>query len=151
MNATLTSANQNLLACPFCGQAAAVHEMRYINTGRLYGYQIKCGGCDLEIKEQPACWLAGKENEEMLNARISLVTRWNTRHASSEETSRKTKKMKALPKTLYIRREVDGNNSYLVAEETMRDQSDLAEKRVVGEYKLVQTLEVTAEVKAVKK
>lgn len=59
--------------------------------------------------------------------------------------------MKALPKTLYIRREADGNSSYLVAEETVRDQSDLTEKRIVGEYKLVQTLEVTTEVKAVKK
>lgn len=59
--------------------------------------------------------------------------------------------MKALPKTLYVRREVDRDTTYLVAEESVRDQSDLTEKRIVGEYKLVQTLEVTTEVKTVKK
>ena len=60
-------------------------------------------------------------------------------------------KMKPLPKTLYVRRETDGDEDYLVAQETLREQSDLDEKRIVGEYKLVQTLIVSAEVKAVKK
>ena len=59
--------------------------------------------------------------------------------------------MKALPKTVYIRREIDGDESYLVSEETMRAQTDLTEKRIVGKYTLVQTFEVTAEVKTVKK
>lgn len=61
--------------------------------------------------------------------------------------------MKSLPKTLYVRRDTDGDETFLVAEETLRDQSDLEEKRIVGEYKLVQTFEVTAEVevKTVKK
>jgi len=60
-------------------------------------------------------------------------------------------KMKPLPKTLYVRRENHGDSDYLVAEETLREQSDLEERRIVGEYKLVQTLIVSAEVKVVKK
>lgn len=69
----------DLLGCPFCGGTPKVTELRYINTGRLYGYWLKCGGCGLEIKEQPGCWPAGKENEEMLEAKEALVMRWNRR------------------------------------------------------------------------
>lgn len=54
--------------------------------------------------------------------------------------------MKPLPKTIYIRREVDGDTSYLLAEESLKDQCDLNEIRAVGEYRLVQSLMVHAEV-----
>jgi hypothetical protein len=56
-----------------------------------------------------------------------------------------------LPKTLYVRREIDGDANYLVAEETLRDQLDAVEKRLVGRYELVSTQEVSAEIKSVKK
>jgi len=71
--------SSDLLACPFCGAIPKICEMRYINTGRLYGYRLKCGTCGLGVKEQPVCWPAGKENEEMLEAKVALVKRWNTR------------------------------------------------------------------------
>jgi hypothetical protein len=58
---------------------------------------------------------------------------------------------KKLPKTLYVRREVDGDNAYLVAEESMREQLDVTETRLVGEYKLVSQCEVSAEIKTVQK
>lgn len=56
-----------------------------------------------------------------------------------------------LPKTLYIRREADGKESYLVAFETTREHCDLEEVRIVGEYRLVKPLKVkvTAEVVAI--
>ena len=58
---------------------------------------------------------------------------------------------KKLPKTLYVRREVDGDNAYLVDEESMREQLDVTETRLVGEYKLVSQCEVSAEIKTVQK
>jgi hypothetical protein len=59
--------------------------------------------------------------------------------------------MKALPKTLYVRRDIDGEDTYLVPTETLREQGDLEERRIVGEYRLVQTLVVSTKVNAVKK
>lgn len=60
-------------------------------------------------------------------------------------------KTKSLPKTIYIRKEIDGDQTYFVAGETAKEHGELTEKIIVGEYKLVQTLEVSTEVKAVKK
>ena len=51
-----------------------------------------------------------------------------------------------LPKTLYVRREVDGKETYLVAGETTREHCDMDETRTVGEYRLVKQMEVIAEV-----
>jgi hypothetical protein len=59
--------------------------------------------------------------------------------------------MKALPKTLYVRHDIDGEDTYLVPTETLREQADIEERRIVGEYQLVQTLVVSTEVKSVKK
>lgn len=68
-----------LRECPFCGHEPRISELRYVNTGRLYGYWLKCDGCELKIKEVPVCWPAGKENEEMVEAKAALVARWNRR------------------------------------------------------------------------
>lgn len=74
-----TFAAAPLLACPFCGGEAKISAMQYVNTGRIYGYRLKCVGCGLEIKEQPAGWVCGKENETMLEAKAALESRWNMR------------------------------------------------------------------------
>lgn len=75
---------KELLGCPFCGSLPTISELRYVNTGRLYGYWLKCDGCGLEIKEAPVCWPAGKENEEMKEAKVALVNRWNRRFMGKE-------------------------------------------------------------------
>ena len=71
-----------LLACPFCGGQPAITEMRYVNTGRLYGYRLECGGCGLKRQAQPVCWPTGKENESLLEAKEALETWWNARQAN---------------------------------------------------------------------
>lgn len=57
--------------------------------------------------------------------------------------------MKKMPKTLYVRRDVDGEDEFLVAAEQIRDHCDLEEDRIVGEYELVEHLKVSTEVKAI--
>lgn len=76
-----TVKDEKLLDCPFCGNPPQITERRYANTNRIYGYWLRCGGCGIEIKEQPVCWAAGKENEEMLEAKVTLIGRWNRRKA----------------------------------------------------------------------
>lgn len=51
-----------------------------------------------------------------------------------------------LPKTLYVRREVDGTETYFIAGKTTREHCELDETRIVGEYKLVKQMEVIAQV-----
>lgn len=68
-----------LLNCPFCGGTPTVTEMRYSNTGRLYGYRLECAGCGLQIKQRPVGWPMGKENEAMIGAKTALEARWNNR------------------------------------------------------------------------
>lgn len=51
-----------------------------------------------------------------------------------------------LPKTIYVRREAAGNESHLVADPTLRTHCDLNAIRIVGVYKLLKQVEVTAEV-----
>jgi len=57
--------------------------------------------------------------------------------------------MKKLPKKVYVHREWDGDDWYLVADEKLADAADKDEKRTVGVYELVETLTVTTEVKFV--
>ena len=56
---------------------------------------------------------------------------------------------KGLPKVLYVYKELDGDDYYFVANETLRDCLDLEDKRLVGTYKLVQSQTIAAEVKVV--
>ena len=64
---------------------------------------------------------------------------------------------KKLPKTLYVRREVDRDYAlardyaYLVAEEQLREHLSVSETRLVGKYQLVEQVELSTEVKTVKK
>lgn len=57
--------------------------------------------------------------------------------------------MKKLPKTLFVRREVDGDEIFLVAEEAIRSHCDLEEVRIVGKYELVEQVKLTAEIKTI--
>lgn len=75
---------KELLECPFCGGQPTVSPMRYANTGNIYGYRLECDGCEIELKEQPVCWAAGKKNEEMLEAKAALITRWNRRQPNDQ-------------------------------------------------------------------
>jgi len=58
---------------------------------------------------------------------------------------------KKLPKMLYVRREVDRDYAYLVAEEQLREHLSVSETRLVGKYQLVEQVELSTEVKTVKK
>jgi hypothetical protein len=75
----MDAATTTPLRCPWCGGTPNLTEMRYVNTGRLYGYQIACASCNFEKKMQPAGWLTGEEAEAMANANDSLVRWWNDR------------------------------------------------------------------------
>ena len=61
----------------------------------------------------------------------------------SKETDR-TK----LPKTVYVRREEDRGETFLVVKEEIRDHLAVCEERIVGTYKLMDTQEISAEIKA---
>lgn len=70
---------KELLGCPWCNGTPNVSEMRYANTGNLYGYKIACACCNFEKKMCPGGWLMGQESEAMENARVSLIHWWNNR------------------------------------------------------------------------
>lgn len=56
-----------------------------------------------------------------------------------------------LSKELYVRHEKDGDDEYLLADAELRRHLDVSETRLVGVYKLVGTIEISAEIKAVRK
>lgn len=76
---SLEEVNAELLPCPFCGGAPVMGEMRYSNTGNLYGYYLSCDGCGLERARAPACWTEGKRESTMRGAMVELADWWNTR------------------------------------------------------------------------
>jgi hypothetical protein len=80
----------DLLACPLplCGGHATLSELRYANTGNIYGYTACCDECGLELSRQPAGWPCGYEKETMANAKSEVVTLWNTRHANADISRR---------------------------------------------------------------
>lgn len=53
---------------------------------------------------------------------------------------------KALPKTLYVYEEEDGDATYLVAYKDVEDCADMGMKRHVGVYQLVNTATVDTEI-----
>jgi hypothetical protein len=55
--------------------------------------------------------------------------------------------MKALPKKVYVYRQVDGDFEFLSAEETAEACAEKGEKRLVGVYELKEKINVTLEVK----
>lgn len=70
---------KELLDCPWCNGTPNLSELRYTNTGRLYGYKLSCACCNFEKKISPAGWMMGQESEAMENARTSLIRWWNNR------------------------------------------------------------------------
>jgi len=76
----------DLLACPLplCEGKATLTELRYANTGRIYGYLAKCDECGLELRREPAGWPCGYEKETMETAKSDVLTLWNTRHANDK-------------------------------------------------------------------
>lgn len=55
--------------------------------------------------------------------------------------------MKALPKTLYVKYEQDGDENYLIAGETQRELAEMSETVTVGKYQLIETAKVSMEEK----
>ena len=55
-----------------------------------------------------------------------------------------------LPSKLYVFREDGGNETWLQAEEKLRECASLEEKRVVGVYQLVETRTLETQVVSVK-
>jgi hypothetical protein len=74
--------DNELLPCPLprCGGKATLTELRYANTGNLYGYLAKCCECGLELRRAPAGWPCGYELEAMKDAKYEVLGLWNTRN-----------------------------------------------------------------------
>lgn len=50
--------------------------------------------------------------------------------------------MKALPKVIFVKREQDGDATYLLAGETQRELAEMNERITVGKYQLIETAKV---------
>lgn len=83
------SANpEQLLPCPLptCGGSPTLTELRYSNTGSVYGYLAKCAACGLELRREPAGWPVGYQFKTMCDARDEVVRLWNTRARPEQPT-----------------------------------------------------------------
>jgi hypothetical protein len=68
-----------LLGCPWCGRNPKITALKYRNTGRVFGYEIKCKSCDFEKSIVPPCWTEGKEQRVMDGSKARLIKWWNSR------------------------------------------------------------------------
>lgn len=66
------AANEQLMACPFCGGKARVHNYEYIMLSPSYG--IICGGC-------------GAKSRQLYGTMGEAVNAWNTRVPAPHEMS----------------------------------------------------------------
>ena len=64
---------------PWCGKPPSINAMLYRNTGRVYGYRLRCVTCNYERWLTPQFWEDGKENEVMDAAKAKLLEWWNAR------------------------------------------------------------------------
>jgi predicted RNA-binding Zn-ribbon protein involved in translation (DUF1610 family) len=68
-----------LLGCPWCGNQPVAFEMKYRNTGNVFGHMIRCDTCNFEKSIAPPGWTQGKEQEAMDEAKENLIKWWNSR------------------------------------------------------------------------
>jgi hypothetical protein len=71
--------------------------------------------------------------DDLITAQIKIA---------QEKEKKGGKEMKNLPKTIFVYRAKDGNESYLIADERKENCAEWGEKRMVGEYELKKTMTI---------
>jgi len=90
-------ASKDLLGCPWCGRKPIKLTLKYRNTGRVFGYLIRCSTCDYEKSIKPACWTEGDEQKTMDAAKAELIKWWNSRKQPNADLSHSARKNETKP------------------------------------------------------